>query len=305
MKAGGMALKFTLQGGLIYLTMFFFLATALTRRAIRNWTASASYRSVAYGFWSAGFIAAAGSVVWRGIRSGHAPLQNLFDFFLCMAMMLAPFSLWNRLRHGLDTVFQDACLGLCILFPAGFILNEEIQGLMPALQSPLFVPHVAAYVTGYVMMARAALLAWPFFSGKIGPDELKRRDQAVRQTVAIGFVLVTAGLLLGSIWGKICWGHYWQWDPKEMWSLATWFVYAAFFHYRRKNGLRSPRGLAALLWTGLIFIILTLTWINISRLFSGLHTYAAVTNPEEQTVAGRWPLAEFRERSPVERALCS
>lgn len=273
MKTGGLALKLTLQGGLIYLTMLFFLAAAAARLAGRRRRPALS-RAVSNGFWAAGFLSAAASVVWRGIRSGHPPMQNLFEFFLCMAMMLAPFSLWNRRRHGLDTVLQDACLGLFILFPAGFVMGEETRRLMPALQSPLFVPHVAAYVAGYVMMARAALTALPLFSKKTGPDELRRRDLAVRQSAAAGFVLVTAGLLLGSVWGKICWGHYWQWDPKEMWSLATWFVYAAFFHYRLRNGHRSPRGLAVLLWTGLLFIVLTLTWINLSRIFSGLHNYA-------------------------------
>jgi ABC-type transport system involved in cytochrome c biogenesis permease subunit len=87
-------------------------------------------------------------------------------------------------------------------------------------------------------------------------------------------LLLTLGLLLGSLWGKICWGHYWQWDPKEMWSLATWFVYAAYFHDRLKHGLRRPKALGTWLWIGLLFVVLTLTWINLSRLFSGMHTYA-------------------------------
>ena len=58
------------------------------------------------------------------------------------------------------------------------------------------------------------------------------------------------------------------------WSLATWFAYGGYFHFRLKNGLRRPRALAVLLWVGLLFVVLTLTWINVSRLFSGMHTYA-------------------------------
>ena len=270
-----MSLKLTLQGGLIYLTGLFFLATALLLPLARKAGRDGSFPGhMAGGCWIAGFLAALASVVWRGLHTGHPPMQNLFEFFLCMIAALVPLSYWNRWQHGLDTRFQDAVLGCVILFPAGFIFSEEVHRLPPALQSPLFVPHVGAYVAGYVMMARAALMALPLFRSAFPREDLPAKDRAIRQSVAIGFPLITLGLLLGSIWGKICWGHYWQWDPKEMWSLATWFVYAAYFHYRLRDGLRHPKVQAALLWTGLLFIVLTLTWINLSRIFSGMHTYA-------------------------------
>ena len=260
-----MMVKETLQGGLIYLTMAFFLAAALLPGRFR-----AAGRKV----WFLGFVAAVASVVWRGFHTGHPPMQNLFEFFLCMAAFLWPLSLWSRRQTGTDTAFQDALLGLIILFPAGFVFSEEVRRLPPALQSPLFIPHVGSYVAGYVLLARAALMALPLFRACTDDERVRRVDAASRQTAAVGFVLLTLGLLLGSLWGKICWGHYWQWDPKEMWSLATWLLYGGAFHYRFRHGVRSPRALAALLWLGLLFVVLTLTWINVSRLFAGMHNYA-------------------------------
>jgi ABC-type transport system involved in cytochrome c biogenesis permease subunit len=261
-----MMVKLTYQGGFIYLTLTLFVATAVAMRG--------GWREIGRGFWGAGFVAAVGSVAWRGLHTGHPPMQNLFEFFLCMAAALWPLSLWSRWRNGIDTTVQDALLGALILFPAGFVFGEDVRRLPPALQSSLFIPHVGSYVAGYVMMARAALMALPLFKASTDEDVLRRADAAARQTAAAGFVLLTLGLLLGSVWGKICWGHYWQFDPKEMWSLATWLTYGGYFHYRLKNGLRSPGALAALLWLGLLFIVLTLTWINLSRLFSGMHNYA-------------------------------
>lgn len=255
-----MLIKFTVQGLLIYVTLAaFVLAASLLQTRRRDW---------GRGFWFAGFVFALASLAFRGIHTGHAPMQNLFEFFLCMAAALWPLSRLS-LRFGRDTAFQDSILGAVILFPAAFVFSEEPRMLPPALQSPLFVPHVACYVAGYIMLARAALIALPLW---------KKRDEAAdrvsSQTAAIGFLLITCGLLLGALWGKICWSRYWQWDPKEMWSLATWFVYAAYFHYRLRNGLGHPRALAALQLLGLAMIILTLTWINLSRLFPGAHTYA-------------------------------
>lgn len=265
-----MTLKMTIQGGLIYLTFLFFLATfIMTFLRTRFQRAEALEK----GFWAAGFLVALCSLVWRGIHTGHPPMQNLFEFFLCMATVLAPLSWWNARKHQIDTIRQDAFLGLLILFPAGFVFSEEVRRLPPALQSPLFIPHVAAYVAGYVMMARATLFSTPLLKQTPSTDREQRR-RAVTQSVCTGFLLITIGLLLGSIWGKICWGHYWQWDPKEMWSLATWFVYIAYFHVDRWKGIRDTRPGAILLWVGLLFILLTLTWINLSRLFTGMHTYA-------------------------------
>jgi len=260
-------LKGTPQGGLIYLTLALFLVAAVLLRG--------KFRAVVgRNVWFLGFVSAVASVVYRGVHTGHPPMQNLFEFFLCMAAFLWPLSLLSRRQTGTDTDFQDALLGLLILFPAGFVFSEEVRRLPPALQSPLFIPHVGSYVAGYVMLARAALMTLPLFSAGTDAARVRQADAASRQTAAVGFVLLTVGLLLGSLWGKICWGHYWQWDPKEMWSLATWFVYGGYFHYRLKNGLRNPRALAVLLWLGLLFVVLTLTWINVSRLFTGMHSYA-------------------------------
>jgi len=261
-----MMIKTTLQGGLIYLTMLFFAATLVVCGFQR--------RALVKGFWFAGFLAALSSVVWRGIHSGHPPMQNLFEFFLCMAAFLWPLSQLSRWKNGIDTTVKDAALGLFILFPAGFVFSEAVRRLPPALQSSLFVPHVASYVAGYIMLARAALMALPMFRRSSSRAAIAGADTASRQTAVIGFMLISVGLVLGSLWGKICWGHYWQWDPKEMWSLATWMIYGAYFHLRLKSGLRQPRLLAAFLWIGLLFVVLTLTWINLSRLFSGMHNYA-------------------------------
>ena len=261
-----MMFKMTLQGGLIYLTLTLFLAAAVALRGGK--------RTMGRSFWFMGFVVAVVSLVWRGLHTGHPPMQNLFEFFLCMAASLWPLSQWSRWRYGIDTEMQDALLGALILFPAGFVFGEEVRRLPPALQSPLFVPHVASYVAGYVMLARAALMALPMMREATDAVRVRQADAASRQTVVVGFVLLTLGLLLGSLWGKICWGHYWQWDPKEMWSLATWLMYAGYFHYRLKRGLSRPKTLAAFLWLGFLFVVLTLTWINVSRLFAGMHNYA-------------------------------
>ena len=121
---------------------------------------------------------------------------------------------------------------------------------VPALQSPLMAPHVAAYAASYLIMLFAVF--------GIG-----------RRFMAVGYFLMTCGLVLGAWWGKVVWGAWWQCDPKEMWSLATWLVYTAYFLLSGR-----PRTELALRILGAVLVVVTLTWVNFSRLFAGLHTYA-------------------------------
>jgi hypothetical protein len=133
------------------------------------------------------------------------------------------------------------------LWIAGRILL--VKELVPALQSPLLVPHVGAYIISYAILIFAAFGIGVRF-------------------VPFGFFLMTLALVLGALWGKICWGDWWQYDPKEMWSLATWLTFAAYFHFRGNAAVSRW-----LLRLGAVMIILTLTWVNFSRMFKGLHSY--------------------------------
>jgi len=198
------------------------------------------------------FAGAVAMLVHRGFATGHPPMQNMYEFLMCTAALVPVLTWVSRRFDGQDTLFVDAFLLMLVMVPVGFVMDGQVKKLMPALQSPFFVPHVGAYVLGYILLVRAAL-------------------GAGRRLVGLGFFLLTLGLVLGATWGKVCWGHWWQFDPKEMWSAATWFVYLAYFHLRPRLSVRAERWF---LLAGAAMIVLTLTWINLSRIFTGVHSYA-------------------------------
>jgi ABC-type transport system involved in cytochrome c biogenesis permease subunit len=126
-------------------------------------------------------------------------------------------------------------------------------------------------------MAKAAVQAVRQLAAKSpGPGEdLLPPEQATYRLICVGFPLLTLGLILGSYWGKLAWGDYWGWDPEELWSLVSWLVYVGYFHFRYMFGKRYARISSVLAVLGMAAIIITLLWVNLSRLFPGLHSYAA------------------------------
>lgn len=152
----------------------------------------------------------------------------------------------GRIGSAVKFVVATAVVMLPLWIVGRAVLVKE---LVPALQSPLLVPHVGAYLASYAFLIFAAF--------GIGV-----------RLVPFGFFLMTMALVLGAVWGKICWGDWWQYDPKEMWSLGTWLVFAAYFHFRHRAA--AAKGL---LRFGAVMIVLTLTWVNFARIFRGLHSY--------------------------------
>ena len=264
-----MEIKYTIQGFLIYTAMAAYLVGAVALRR-GSWRAG----------WSAfvaGFVVMLIAYVYRWMDVGHVPLQNLFEVFLCLGMLALPLSYCAQRWLGVHSPAADCIIGVVTLFPAGFIFNAQPQQLPPALQSGLFVPHVAAYMISYMLMAKAAVQAGGhLLCGRTSDDpEARARELATYKMVRLGFPLLTAGLILGAVWGKIAWGDYWNWDPKELWSLISWLIFIGYLHFRYAYGRRFPRANSALVLLGMAAIVCTLLWVNLSKIFSGLHSYAS------------------------------
>jgi ABC-type transport system involved in cytochrome c biogenesis permease subunit len=78
------------------------------------------------------------------------------------------------------------------------------------------------------------------------------------------------GIITGSIWAKQAWGTYWQWDPKETWSLITWLLYAGLLHQRFTVGWRGRR---AAIMTIIGFLAAMFTLWGVTYLLGGAHSY--------------------------------
>ena len=90
---------------------------------------------------------------------------------------------------------------------------------------------------------------------------LESLDSLNRHCLAIGFPLMTLGIITGMLWTKQGSGAYWTWDPKETLSMITWLIYAAIIHQRFTAGWRRRRA-AIMVIVGFIVALLTLYLVS-------------------------------------------
>ena len=264
-----MSLKLTLLGFLL-LSGLWCHVLAVAMRLLRH-------RSLGWMAFGIGWVLAVAAVAVRAVQLRAWPLGSMLDVFCVLAALMLPICLFSLrfLRVGYPAV--EAVLAVAVLFPAAFVarFSEMPQPVPPILQSPLMIPHVLAYLLGYAILAKSAVLGYLVVRGTYQPDEadLVENPTAVRRLVRLGLPFMTAGLLLGAVWGKKAWGDWWNWDPKELWSLATWLIFVIALHLPAVAP-RKPRLHAVFVLAGGVCIVLTLVWVNLSNLFTGLHNYA-------------------------------
>jgi cytochrome c-type biogenesis protein CcsB len=157
---------------------------------------------------------------------------------------------------------------------ASFGTETHIQPLIPALQSNWLIAHVVTCFLGYAAFAVSCGGAVVFLGSKkraeLIPDQ-DTLDEVIYRTVLLGFLLLTAGIATGAVWAEQAWGAYWSWDPKETWSLITWFLYAVIIHARMMRGWRGRR----VAWLSIIgFAAVLFTYFGVNYLLAGLHSYA-------------------------------
>jgi len=216
---------------------------------------------------------------------GHAPLSNLYESLVFFAWTIAVLYLI------VEKKYHNRTIGVVVL-PLAFLamayaslspnISDKIQPLLPALKSNWLIAHVMTCFVGYAAFAIAF--------GLSGMYLLKRRqtagsgsllshfpetgvlDELTHQMVMFGFLFLTVGIITGAVWANSAWGRYWGWDPKETWSLITWFVYATLLHARLMRGWHGKR-IAFLSIAGFLAVLFTYFGVNY---LPGLHSYGAM-----------------------------
>jgi cytochrome c-type biogenesis protein CcsB len=227
-------------------------------------------------------------MVLRAIVVGRAPFQTLYEslaWFAWSAVVAYLIIEWRR-QVRLPGFFVSLVAGGAVLY-ALLGQSPEVKPLFPALQSVWFFWHVAIAFASYAVFVVAfaveisylfQLLMWRLGSTRdygLSRENIGRFHRSVHQLVLFGFPMLTFGIMSGAAWANEAWGVYWQWDPKETWSLITWFVFTLYLHARVRPSWRGAPSSVIMI---VAFLCMVTTFLGVSwlaKLFGipSLHTY--------------------------------
>ena len=229
-----------------------------------------------------GFASHTLALLTRYVEAGYTPVTNLYESLSFFAWMIIGVLLIANLKFKIKVLGAFLTPVALILMFFALALPKEIVPLAPVLRSFWHPFHVLFAFLGNAIFALAFCCSIMYLiqehqvkSKRLGAitqrlPSLKVLDDLNYQSLTYGFPLLTMGIITGAIWAEYAWGRYWNWDPKETWSLITWFLYAALLHQRLTVGWRGRKA-AIMAIVGFMAALFTFAGVNL--LLPGLHTY--------------------------------
>ncbi len=232
-------------------------------------TQKSQMRRVARMIFFAAAVLHSANIIARYLDAGHTPITSIHETISFFAWSISWCYLSFRWRYTVKNFGTFASLMVLTLMLISALAPRDIIPLPPSMQSWLLPVHASISIVADAFLALAAIgggmyllqerelkqKRFGFFYSRL--PSLEALDKLNQHCISIGFPLMTLGMVTGYIWAKQIWGgRNWHWDPKIVWSMITWFLYAGLMHQRFNMGWRGRR---AALMTIIAFCAVLLT----------------------------------------------
>lgn len=266
------------------LTVGVFLLLLLLRKLLKDNELSARWeRKVQTGavcLLALSFAAMTVCLVLRYLISGRLPMGNGYETMLVMAwcVQLVTLCIVRRFPYLLSFGFLLSGFFLLVSFIGQ--MDPQITPLVPVLSSPLLSVHVSLIMMSYALFSFTFLCAVVALillgvKGERNPqaaDKAETLQVVSRLFLYPALMLLGIGIFIGAIWANQSWGRYWGWDPKEVWALISFMLYAMALHSASLPLFRRPR--AYHIYMVFCFLTILMTYIGVNYFLGGMHSYA-------------------------------
>jgi cytochrome c-type biogenesis protein CcsB len=223
------------------------------------------------------------ALILRVWSLGYLPAATIGQSLLLFAWVLVAAFLLLTWRYPIK-VLGALVAPLAALMVCGTLILPAPHGtISPLLKSFWLAIHICLTLTGYATLALAGLggilyliqerqikeKQFGFFYRRL--PSLSQLDTLNYWCLTIGFPLLTAGMISGSLYAQHTLGRFWSWDPKEILTLIAWLIYAVLLHERLTVGWRGRR---AALMAICGFLVLIFTFVGANLWLTGYHNFA-------------------------------
>ena len=226
-----------------------------------------------------GFVCHVASMIFRAYELQAIPLGQRYESFSLFAAAAVLAFLLVHWRYKISSMGIFAFPAIFVMTFIAYMSYDSSRVLPEALQSEWIFIHVPSVLFGYVALFIAFSAAVLYL---IQARELKSKqpkmffnrlpslemcDDLAYRSLAIGFPLMTLGILSGALWAQQVWGPAWTSDPKILLSFSTWLIYLLLIHYRLISGWRGKKAAYQAI-AGFVGVLVTFS------LSGGLHAFA-------------------------------
>ncbi len=243
-----------------------------------------------WGAWTlaAGLVWHTLALLQRTWASGYLPVAAFGDALLLFDWVLVAAFLLLNWRYPIR-VLGALVAPLAALIIYGALILPRGQGtISPLLRGFWLMAHIGLTMGGYATLTLNFLggvfyliqerqlkaKRFGFFFRRL--PSLSQLDTLNYWCLSIGFPLLTAGIITGSLYEQHTLGRFWSWDPKEILTLLAWLIYAVLMHERLTVGWRGRRAA----WLAICgFLVLLATFVGANLWMSGYHSFAKFGKP--------------------------
>ena len=238
------------------------------------------YQKVAFQLISMAIACHSISVIVHAAAILQVPVQNLPQSLSLAALALGGMFLFFQYKFDLKILGVFVSVLLSVIMVAVMMMPDVPVEKNAVFKGFWFYSHIFLVFTGeaalalacgtgilYLLQEKGIKTKSPGFFFKRLPS-LDLLDNVGYTCLTTGFALLTIGLVTGFIYAKVIWGRFWSWDPKEVFSVGSWLIYAALLHLRLYSGWRGRK---SAIMTIVGFFIIIFTFLGVNMLLGGHH----------------------------------
>ncbi|MBM7623078.1 c-type cytochrome biogenesis protein CcsB [Sporohalobacter salinus] len=216
------------------------------------------------------------------LATNYLPIKNLFETILLLTWTVIIIYML------IEYLYKFRVLGAFILpvnsllLLYAIFLPNDLNNLPESMQSIWLSIHTSTIFVGYGVFTLAFCVSIAYliqekqlqdkklsiFYHRLPP--LEKLEQLNLQLVAVGFPLLTIGIITGSLWAKEVWGMYWNWNIKQIWVSIIWLIYALYLHNRISGKWRGKKSVYI---TIVGFLAILFTYLGLSFLPVEFHNF--------------------------------
>lgn len=111
-------------------------------------------------------------------------------------------------------------------------------------------------------------------------------DDSAVNAARLGFVFCVLATITGSIFAKVTWGSFWNWDPRETSVFVLLLIYGAYFALRGAIDVEEKRAALSAVYSIFAFVTVPFLIFVVPRMVPSLHPADSVVSEEMKFTMG-------------------